>query len=212
MRKTGKGSLFTRHPPPATRHFSAAFTLVELLVVVAIMTILVAILLPGIAAVRNAAKKNKARTDVAALLHAFKGYYNEYAKWPGNLNDYANWPAKEDDVEATINGIEVNDSVIKMLAGQNLWVGPGKNEPTNPREKVFLAVPPESLVAGGYVDPWGNPYKYMLDFNYDNSVDLNFSNFSGKTNLPNTMIAIWSRGKDKSDENGRRGDDIASWQ
>lgn len=203
MRKNASAPSFIR---------SSAFTLVELLVVVAIMAILVAILLPGIGAVRNGAKKTKARLDVAALQHAFKAYYNEYAKWPGNLNDYNNWPASEADVESQINGIEVRGPVVRMLAGENVMVGVGGDDPTNPRQVVFLEVPAESLIGDAYLDPWGNPYKYMLDFNYDNNLLIRFSNFSGETNLTDITVGVWCRGKDLSDEEGNRGDDLTSWQ
>ena len=98
--------------PPNRRH-AAAFTLIELLLVIAIIILLVSMLLSGIAAVRENARRTKARGDVNAIRHAFQAYYLEYTRWPSNL--VAGCP----DNEGT-PGIPVTASVLNMLSGQNL--------------------------------------------------------------------------------------------
>jgi|GEM_PF-385974 len=213
VEKTNGNRRVTRMKRTSATHLSAlphslrrGFTLVELLAVVAIIAFLVSLLLAGIAAVRNAARKNRARTEVSAILHALKAYYNEYTQWPtNNLCGYPNWPANPAQIEDTINGIETLAPVLTMLAG---------HDPTNnPRRIVFLEAPAGSInTNGAFVDPWGNPYKFMYDLNYDGKVVINFTSFSGSTTLEDTAVAVWSRGPDLSDEEGHRDDDICSWR
>jgi type II secretory pathway pseudopilin PulG len=54
----------------------------ELLTVMAIIGILVALLMPAVAAARQKAREARARTVVTGLNTAFRAYYTEYGKWP----------------------------------------------------------------------------------------------------------------------------------
>jgi prepilin-type N-terminal cleavage/methylation domain-containing protein len=92
-RATVAGALFTnlienystRHILPImlkTKRADFAFTLIELLTVIAIIAILAAMLLPALVAAKNAAKKAKARTEIAALVTAIEGYDSDYGRFP----------------------------------------------------------------------------------------------------------------------------------
>jgi prepilin-type N-terminal cleavage/methylation domain-containing protein len=187
------------------RRNSRAFTLVELLTVIAIIGLLVSILLPGIIAVREAARKTRARADVRAIENAFKMYYADYTRWPTNLvgND------RDPNIENTVqnpNWLIVTNSVLKMLAGQN-------TSSNNPRLKVFMELPPS--IAGSpdlspFTDPWGNGYRYMCDFNYDGNLVIKFGDGT-ITNLVNTGVSVWSPGKNHTDGINDK-DDVRSWQ
>jgi prepilin-type N-terminal cleavage/methylation domain-containing protein len=180
---------------------SSAFTLIELLVVVAIIAILVALLVPAVGKARQAAAKAKARAAVVDIQTAFSGYYDEYKKWPTGLTAYDNGK----NVEFNATGIQMESDVMEMLKGANI-------NKMNPRRVPFLE-PQEAELneLGQYVDPWGNPYKYMLDYNLDDKVHIWFSNNNGETNLSRT-VAVWSCGRDGSDEEGpAQKDDIRSW-
>jgi len=61
---------------------SGGFTLIEMLVVVAIIGILVGLLLPAVAQVRRRALIVKARAEVKFLETALRCYYAEYDAWP----------------------------------------------------------------------------------------------------------------------------------
>ena len=61
----------SRHPSPVTCHISA-FTIVELLTVIAIIAILAAMLLPALSAARLQAQKKQARLDISNLRTPFK--------------------------------------------------------------------------------------------------------------------------------------------
>jgi prepilin-type N-terminal cleavage/methylation domain-containing protein len=62
--------------------YSRGFTLIELLTVIAIIAILMGLLFPAIASVREAARKTQAKNDAANIVAAVKAYYTEYGKYP----------------------------------------------------------------------------------------------------------------------------------
>jgi prepilin-type N-terminal cleavage/methylation domain-containing protein len=63
------------------RH-NAAFTLVEMLVVIAIIGILAAMLLPALAPAKTAAKKAQAKTEMSSLVTAIEAYDQDYSRFP----------------------------------------------------------------------------------------------------------------------------------
>ena len=183
-------------------HREHAFTLVELLVVIAIIAMLAAMLLPVMNTALKRASVAQAKTEVRALESALKAYLHEYHSNPTNLVGYdrvtgGNTP------EITATGIQVEDGVVQMLRGSNVL-----NQ--NLRRIQFMDFSGATVVGNYFVDPWGNPYKYMLDYNLDGSTHIWFTDNDGETNLQ-TSVAVWSRGPDGSDKTGFRGDDPRSW-
>ena len=82
---------------PASRLFSKAlmknsmplrhqrgFTLIEMLVVIAIIAILAGLLIPAVIAAKNRAKVMKAKTEIEGLATAIKAYENEYSRMPAD--------------------------------------------------------------------------------------------------------------------------------
>src|SRR6266478_7397834 len=59
-----------------------AFTLIELLTVIAIIGVLIALLFPAIKSALGKAEATKAQQGISGLATAFKAYYTEYGKWP----------------------------------------------------------------------------------------------------------------------------------
>ena len=173
-----------------------AFTLMELLMVIAIIAILVLMLFPAVRKAKYTAAFKKAQVAANDLETAFTSYFNEYKRWPTGL---CGGQTEQEDCA----GLEVREDMVAMLAGRNI-------ADQNPRLMPFLEVPTNTLTysGGSYIDPWGNPYKFMLDYNMDNKVDIDFE--GAPTNL-NCVVAVWSRGIDGSDAAGFQRDNPRSW-
>jgi type II secretory pathway pseudopilin PulG len=64
---------------------SAAFTVLELIMVIAVLSILLAIAMPTIKTAREAALRKQAAAGATALVQAAIRYKNEYGFWPGQV-------------------------------------------------------------------------------------------------------------------------------
>lgn len=71
------------------------FTLLELLLVIAVMGILVAILMPVIGKVRRSAIERKAQAQKAALKMAITTYFAHHKEWPISENDSSRDPSRD---------------------------------------------------------------------------------------------------------------------
>jgi prepilin-type N-terminal cleavage/methylation domain-containing protein len=206
---------------------SRGFTLIELLTVIAIIAILMGLLFPAIASVREAARKTQAKNDVANIVAAVKAYYTEYGKYPdltgtggagGGAEDGKDlWVGYKDSGEA--EG-KPNSTLFNVLRA--IDKAPNDKHRLNPRKIVFFegkaAANPEAPRAGfadqksgaggaadtqgSYYDPWGKQYLVMVDSNYDNILDMEqlYTDFTDD-DRPRTGVGAISKGKDE-----KRGD------
>ena len=78
-----------RIPHSALRIPHSAFTLVEMLVVIAIIGMLAALIIPAVMAARDAAKRGAIVMEISALDTAIKQYKNTYGSFPPNFSDPA---------------------------------------------------------------------------------------------------------------------------
>jgi prepilin-type N-terminal cleavage/methylation domain-containing protein len=193
---------------------SRAFTLIELLTVIAIIGVLVALLFPAIKAVMLKAEIAKAQAAVSSgLATAFKSYYTEYGKWP---IAYAVNPAQPED-------FIVDHNMIALLSGQDpsaatylpapnpfalsdttqngqTYGASGGTIQGNPHKNVFLEFKHADVKSsaaidpsGYFSDPWGRPYHFRLDVNYANQV---INPFIAVATPMTTGFLIWSVGPD----------------
>ena len=198
-----------------------AFTLIELLIVIAIIGILMALLFPAVTGAIEAARKAKAKNDVVQLAIAVKAYETEYGKLPTTIVSADDGAEASDGwFQGPKSGSHYNSEIVRVLTGENY-------NGLNPRGIVFFEGRPAK---GGqtpkdginstdkmFYDPWGTPYAIKMDTSYNNS--LEYYDTNQKNNFRTTIITI-SFGpntiqQDPSktvDSSGKRVDDIVSFQ
>ncbi len=155
-----------------------AFTLVELLIVIAIIAILAGLAFPAVQGAMKSGRKSQARNDVHQLAAAVRAFQLEYGRLPTTASGSDNTNAD-------------NASIIRALTGADTTL--------NPRSIVFFEAKQAKGGKGGldggvYKDPWGNAYSFMLDTSYDNKI-----NAYGKTNFATVIVS--STGPDLTDTN-----------
>ncbi len=120
------------------------FTLVELLMVVAVIGILVSIAIPAAVSVRREAQIATARQNMMDIAAAVESYFQEYGRLP----------------EATDTR-----EIMRILTAVN--------REQNPRNIRFISIADieEEDWDGLYTDPWGGEYNIYLDRDYNGLVD-----------------------------------------
>lgn len=124
------------------------FTLIELMVVLVVIALLVSILMPAFAKVRERAQKARARGEADSIKSAIKAYFLEYGEWPGVPND------PDVDVYVVSNR---NWDVVQHLRVR---------DPENPKRTLFLGFETFHRKGDALMDPWGNPYIIKIDVYY----------------------------------------------
>jgi len=188
------------------------FTLVELLVVITIIGLLVGLSSVGIPRAMDAAKKGKAKGDLAAIVAACKAYKQEYGRFPS--------PAGLGDDEHTTSSYASNQpkfttqpfgssaDLIAILCGED-------RNGLNPKRVRFLE-PGKISEQYVWLDPWGkSEYCVMFDTNEDGGVEYWGDSNWEHPNIMQSVIAV-SAGPNKTVdvgfENSASCDDIFSWK
>jgi prepilin-type N-terminal cleavage/methylation domain-containing protein len=179
-----------------------AFTLIELLTVIAIIGVLVALLFPAIKAAMLKAEIAKAKAAISANLStAFQHYYTEYGKWPAAEANAAQSTIyvstkmvgllKGDDIGSVVGGVDANLNAVTYNG--------------NPRHIGFLEFKAADLVVVGgivtnFVDPWKGIYRCRFNSAYDGQTPNPFLPYGPPPlNAVNTGFLVWSAGPDGQD-------------
>lgn len=166
-----------------------AFTLIELLVVIAIIGILAGLILVAVAKSKEAARKTRARAEIASIVTAWNQYIQEYTL-PPSLSDAEIGNDSTDPKAALVSGI-----ITQLLSGVDV-------SGQNIRKIPFMEF------RGTFLDPWKQPYRFMLDRNMDNSIILPDSRGTVQR-----QVVVWSAGPDKEDDRiNVWDDDVCSWK
>jgi len=161
--------------------------------VIAVLSVLLAIILPAPRMVREATLKKRAKVEATALAQAAIRYKAEYGFWPGEMGYDTETTAKLlHDPEALIGAIVVAFDALPntpTLEGDHVlrldFNGPYSNavyqafstvgllgsdgyklNPLNPKAIPFLDLKDETdYQTVGFPDPWGRPYCLVMGLN-----------------------------------------------
>ncbi len=200
---------------------SAAFTLIELFVVMAVVGILLGLAFPAFNSVQNSARKTQAKNDLVQIVTAVNAFYTEYGKYPTAAISDAT--AKVGGGTSNLSGALFNDlrGLTTTLGNtrQVVFISPPEaKDQTNPRNGIATAATNRQLY-----DPWGKPYFISMDWNYDNQIPNPYTadTGAGSDTIRQGVIA-WSLGNDKQSQTasgtigsksaGTNTDDVISWQ
>ncbi len=177
---------------------SSGFTLLELLIVIAIIAILASVAFPVTALVIKQARKAEARNEVVNIVRAVKAYDMEYSQMP-----IAKGSAGGDTYST-----QTDQDFMEILLGSD-----DKGGGLNPRGMVFYTGKEAKERAGGLdygeggnsggvkprlVDPWGNMYYLAIDGDYDHK--LQGPSECGSGDIHQDVIC-WSKGPPKDTDN-----------
>jgi type II secretory pathway pseudopilin PulG len=167
------------------------FTLLELLVVVAIVMMLAGLLLVGFGKIRGRARELEAKRDVAQLKSAWNTYYSDYSGFPEDANGDA-FPITESGIACIqiLRGIPHDDDSDEVKQYRAM----------NPKEFPYMDFHQKST---NLYDPWDHNYRVALDDDYDGEVTI-----KNVGTLP-MSVAVWSAGKDGTDGTD---DDLKTWR
>ena len=207
----------------------AGFTLIEILVVVAIISILAGLSMAGLQYARKRGNENAARVEIQMLGARIKSFENEYGDFP---------PSSLSDIKIQGNGLnDGNESLFAFLQTrkhggrfaedlkEDRWRNAdgdrvAASDAKTLKQKIDWGRG-ENAELLEYVDLWGNPYVYIHSkdygkkFRYQNEegifeVEAQKNPATGTYYAP-TTFQLWSIGEDDLNENGN-GDDIVSWK
>jgi len=124
-------------PVPRLPRHRAAFTLVEMLSVIVIITLLAGTIAMALAKARELARRTRAETELREMVSAWLQYHQLYGEYPSLVKDQ--------------NDLDTSRKILAPL------IDPESGD--NPRGLVLLNPKLPFNAADFYTDPWGTPYR-----------------------------------------------------
>ena len=167
-----------------------SFTLVEMLVVIAVIAILAGIAFPVVSGMNRKGKETRARAEINAIITAIKQYEADYGTLPyiptSDAEDDIFFTAKDlpnrSDTHYTTAYDEVMAILMNLPPDGKDYSGTSASTyscPGNAKNKRYLDPPPKKVTPLGesnsgyyFLDPWGRRYNIGLDTGYDGKLNL----------------------------------------
>jgi len=191
------------------------FTLLELMVVIAIIVVLAGLLFPAVQSILDRAKKVQAKNDLTQIVTAVNAFYTEYGRYPldSSVTTDKKYGPEGDSSSAIFSELR-NAGSVTINTRQIVFMSPPE-DPSQPSPKGKIGSD------GQFHDPWGTAYNVEIDGDYTNAIETNpypdGDGSAGATPLRLGVIA-WSYGKDQAkgtkggSSNFKNSDDVISWQ
>ena len=179
------------------RGFLPGFTLIELMVVIAVISILMGLLFPALLGAFLNSRKAVAESDLSNLRVAIASYEADVGHFPTHGRSY--WPTPG------YSTVPIRDLVAALQ---------DRGAPRFPymefKDKQFSP-------AGEFLDPWANPYRFVL--RYDRAAGRYAADDRGRFFYD---YSTGRNGRDETDDDGDgmlsadevegdHGDDVVSW-
>jgi prepilin-type N-terminal cleavage/methylation domain-containing protein len=207
-----------------TRTFRQAFTLIEMLVVVAIVGILFSMSFAAFSGAGTAARISATNTFIEQLKSALENYSNDFGDYPPSSCKRAGLTSNgtNDGIECLVRCLSTtrkNGPYFEFSDKQLLNADGDETATDGPRSSFGVKVLHEA------VDDWGHPIIYLhnkdyakgqqvteLDDNMEAKKVQALGSKSKKTGQYNSLTSfqIWSCGPDGKNDQGE-GDDVKSW-
>lgn len=183
-----------------SRGYSEGFTLIEMLVVIAIIGILAGMLFSALSTARKYVRKVKAGVEVKNLEGAWKQYYAEYYTWPTNNSLVGSDPETDK--------VAIKGYVASLLQGINTGTG------NSNRKKLQFMQFSKFDSNGDPINPWGdsstfgsNYYYVKFDVNYDNTINAGGGSPGDPPDISvSRPVVVWTVNGNEPDKV------IGSWQ
>ena len=226
------------HHPPKPRR--AAFTLIELLTVIAIIAILMGLLMTALSGAKDQARRAEAAATIRNVVNACKSYSNDYGKFPPvnttattvysfgekSKGSFANENSDLFNVLRAIpNGVNNGHALNKRQ--QKYFESPKAKDSKNPRSGFIDGNASEypSATLGALMDPWGTQYCIVLDATGNDEIAAaDVQKFYKDLDIIRMSAIAFSLGKDgviggkgyegkyRKPNSSEAPDDIVSWQ